>query len=60
MTTLQQVAVTALLVSASSRMATIQGGYGHNSFVRETLVDELAARAKADPIAYRTLPLAAI
>jgi isoquinoline 1-oxidoreductase subunit beta len=28
-------------------------GYGHNSFVRETLVDELAARAKADPIAYR-------
>ena len=28
-------------------------GYGHNSFVRETLVDELATRAKADPIAYR-------
>jgi isoquinoline 1-oxidoreductase beta subunit len=28
-------------------------GYGHNSFVRETLVDELAVRAKADPIAYR-------
>jgi isoquinoline 1-oxidoreductase subunit beta len=28
-------------------------GYGHNSFVRETLIDELAARAKADPIAYR-------
>jgi isoquinoline 1-oxidoreductase subunit beta len=28
-------------------------GYAHNSFVRETLVDELATRAKADPIAYR-------
>ena len=28
-------------------------GYGHNSFVRETLVDALATRAKADPIAYR-------
>lgn len=28
-------------------------GYGHNSFVRETLLDELAMRAKADPIAYR-------
>jgi isoquinoline 1-oxidoreductase beta subunit len=28
-------------------------GYGHNSFVRETLIDELAKRAKADPIAYR-------
>jgi isoquinoline 1-oxidoreductase beta subunit len=28
-------------------------GYGHNSFVRETLIDELATRAKADPIAYR-------
>jgi isoquinoline 1-oxidoreductase subunit beta len=28
-------------------------GYGHNSFVRETLIDELAARAKIDPIAYR-------
>src|SRR5258708_20165135 len=28
-------------------------GYGHNCFVRETLVDELAVRAKADPIAYR-------
>jgi isoquinoline 1-oxidoreductase beta subunit len=28
-------------------------GYGHNSFVRETLIDELAVRARADPIAYR-------
>jgi isoquinoline 1-oxidoreductase subunit beta len=28
-------------------------GYGHNSFVRETLIEELANRAKADPIAYR-------
>jgi isoquinoline 1-oxidoreductase beta subunit len=28
-------------------------GYGHNSFVRETLIDELATRAKIDPIAYR-------
>jgi isoquinoline 1-oxidoreductase beta subunit len=28
-------------------------GYGHNSFVRETLADELSTRAKADPIAYR-------
>ena len=28
-------------------------GYAHNSFVRETLVDELATRANADPIAYR-------
>jgi isoquinoline 1-oxidoreductase subunit beta len=28
-------------------------GYGHNSFVRETLLDELATRAKYDPIAYR-------
>jgi len=28
-------------------------GYGHNSFVRETLIDELAMRAKTDPIAYR-------
>jgi isoquinoline 1-oxidoreductase beta subunit len=28
-------------------------GYGHNSFVRESLIDELAMRAKADPIAYR-------
>jgi isoquinoline 1-oxidoreductase beta subunit len=28
-------------------------GYAHNSFVRETLLDELATRAKTDPIAYR-------
>jgi isoquinoline 1-oxidoreductase subunit beta len=28
-------------------------GYGHNSFVRETLIEELADRAKADPITYR-------
>jgi len=28
-------------------------GYTHNSFVMETLIDELAARAKIDPIAYR-------
>jgi isoquinoline 1-oxidoreductase beta subunit len=28
-------------------------GYTHNSFVRETLMDELATRAKIDPIAYR-------
>jgi isoquinoline 1-oxidoreductase beta subunit len=28
-------------------------GYGHNSFVRETLIEELANRAKVDPIAYR-------
>jgi len=28
-------------------------GYTHNAFVMETLVDELAARAKMDPIAYR-------
>jgi isoquinoline 1-oxidoreductase beta subunit len=28
-------------------------GYTHNSFVVETLIDELAARAKIDPIAYR-------
>jgi len=28
-------------------------GYSHNAFVMETLVDELATRAKADPIAYR-------
>lgn len=28
-------------------------GYSHNTFVVETLVDELAVRAKADPIAYR-------
>jgi isoquinoline 1-oxidoreductase subunit beta len=28
-------------------------GYGHCSFVRETLIDELATRSKADPISYR-------
>jgi isoquinoline 1-oxidoreductase beta subunit len=28
-------------------------GHTHNAFVMETLIDELAARAKADPIAYR-------
>jgi isoquinoline 1-oxidoreductase beta subunit len=28
-------------------------GHTHNAFVMETLVDELAMRAKADPIAYR-------
>jgi isoquinoline 1-oxidoreductase subunit beta len=28
-------------------------GHTHNAFVMETLVDELAARAKVDPIAYR-------
>ena len=28
-------------------------GYTHNTFVMETLIDELAARAKVDPIAYR-------
>jgi isoquinoline 1-oxidoreductase beta subunit len=28
-------------------------GYTHNIFVMETLIDELATRAKADPIAYR-------
>lgn len=28
-------------------------GYSHNAFVRETLIDELAVRAKSDPIAYR-------
>ena len=28
-------------------------GYGHNSFVRETLLDELSTRARTDPIAYR-------
>ncbi len=28
-------------------------GYTHNAFVMETLIDELAARAKIDPIAYR-------
>jgi len=33
-------------------------GYTHNSFVMETLIDELAARAKIDPIAYRLALLA--
>jgi len=28
-------------------------GHTHNAYVMETLVDELAARAKVDPIAYR-------
>jgi isoquinoline 1-oxidoreductase beta subunit len=28
-------------------------GYTHNAFVMETLIDELATRAKVDPIAYR-------
>jgi isoquinoline 1-oxidoreductase beta subunit len=28
-------------------------GYTHNTFVVETMIDELAARAKIDPIAYR-------
>jgi isoquinoline 1-oxidoreductase subunit beta len=28
-------------------------GHTHNAFVMETLIDELAQRAKADPIAYR-------
>lgn len=28
-------------------------GHTHNGFVMETLIDELATRAKADPIAYR-------
>ncbi len=28
-------------------------GYTHNAFVRETIIDELAARARVDPIAYR-------
>ena len=28
-------------------------GYSHNSFVVETLIDELASRAKIDPIVYR-------
>jgi len=28
-------------------------GYTHNTFVMETLIDELATRAQADPIAYR-------
>src|SRR4029077_4548569 len=34
-------------------------GYTHNSFVMETLIDELAVRAKMDPIAYRLKALAA-
>jgi isoquinoline 1-oxidoreductase subunit beta len=34
-------------------------GYTHNTFVMETLVDELAERAKMDPIAYRLQLLAA-
>jgi len=34
-------------------------GYTHNTFVMETLVDELADRAKMDPIAYRLRLLAA-
>jgi len=34
-------------------------GYTHNTFVIETLVDELAQRAKMDPIAYRLRLLAA-
>src|SRR5712691_3245803 len=33
-------------------------GYTHNSFVMETLIDELATRAKSDPIAYRLRLLA--
>jgi isoquinoline 1-oxidoreductase beta subunit len=33
-------------------------GHTHNAFVMETLIDELAARAKADPIAYRLKLLA--
>ena len=33
-------------------------GHTHNAFVMETLVDELAMRAKADPIAYRLKLLA--
>src|SRR6185295_2401068 len=28
-------------------------GHTHNAFVMETLIDELAMRAKVDPIAYR-------
>ncbi len=28
-------------------------GYGHNSFVRETLIEELTNCGKVDPIAYR-------
>ncbi len=38
----------------------VRGGYyrpmhvhTHNAFVMETLIDELATRAKADPIVYR-------
>ena len=34
-------------------------GYTHNTFVMETLIDELATRAKMDPIAYRLKLLAA-
>ncbi len=34
-------------------------GYTHNTFVMETLIDELAMRAKMDPIAYRLKLLAA-
>jgi isoquinoline 1-oxidoreductase beta subunit len=34
-------------------------GYTHNTFVMETLIDELAIRAKMDPIAYRLKLLAA-
>ena len=33
-------------------------GYTHNTFVMETLIDELATRAKMDPIAYRLKLLA--
>jgi isoquinoline 1-oxidoreductase subunit beta len=33
-------------------------GHTHNAFVMETLIDELAVRAKADPIAYRLKLLA--
>src|SRR6185503_327860 len=33
-------------------------GYSHNAFVMETLIDELATRAKTDPIAYRLALLA--
>jgi len=33
-------------------------GHTHNAFVMETLIDELATRAKADPIAYRLKLLA--
>jgi isoquinoline 1-oxidoreductase beta subunit len=34
-------------------------GHTHNAFVMETLIDELAMRAKADPITYRLKLLAA-